>query len=277
MVHCYEIKAVNGQANQQGVYAIVDIKQSKIICTEEPCLLVTEQPASDKAAIVRELVDQHRATGIPFKHKHLAAIIDCRHLQSCIKTSLAAKNPQDTGAFWADYNRLHPGGDTSELLGDLQGDARLQYRIYRNNAFQAGGNAGALFWDICRINHSCSPNAMWFWDAQRQKMEVRAVVDIADGRQIFHSYVKDDQLLEPRATRRSMLKTRYDFTCQCSACRDDKWTKQSDENRKAIRVFLKRPLGTDKNLLKAFAVSTSLHYCCRTKSRPGQGHRVLSQ
>jgi hypothetical protein len=111
--------------------------------------------------------------------------------------------------------------------------------------------ARALFVDICRINHSCSPNAVWSWCAEKDEMEVQAVVKVADRQQIHISYLSEDDILAARAKRRTLLQSRYDFFCQCSACGSGKDSTESDANRQAILHLLTLSSGSCEELMEA--------------------------
>ncbi|KAI0050091.1 SET domain-containing protein [Auriscalpium vulgare] len=72
-----------------------------------------------------------------------------------------------------------------------------------------------VFKSICRVNHSCSPNAHTRWDADTFAGELRAVRSIAAGEEITFPYT---DILVPRHERQEFLLRRYKFTCKCPAC-----------------------------------------------------------
>ncbi|KAH8114081.1 hypothetical protein DFH11DRAFT_1509569 [Phellopilus nigrolimitatus] len=72
-----------------------------------------------------------------------------------------------------------------------------------------------VFPDISRINHSCSPNAVWSFDSRALWAEIRATRPIATGEEITIAYVTPT---ETRAERQQTLKKKYGFTCHCTQC-----------------------------------------------------------
>lgn len=85
--------------------------------------------------------------------------------------------------------------------------------IFRNNAYDTGSEIG-LFPKIARINHSCRPNAAYYWNEKLKRRFVYATREIEEGEEIFVSFIS---LLMTREERQKKL-ARYGFTCKCSAC-----------------------------------------------------------
>ncbi|KAF2692153.1 SET domain-containing protein [Lentithecium fluviatile CBS 122367] len=85
--------------------------------------------------------------------------------------------------------------------------------IFRTNAYNTGDGFG-LFPKIARINHSCRPNAGYYWSEALQKRIIYATREIAEGEEITVSYIP---LTLPQSERQHRL-NRYGFTCTCSAC-----------------------------------------------------------
>ena len=109
--------------------------------------------------------------------------------------------------------------------------------IFRNNAYDTGSEIG-LFPKIARINHSCRPNAAYYWNEKLNKRLVYATRDIEEGEEIFVSFIS---LLMTRKERQKKL-ARYGFTCTCPACSlDPKHVHRSDKSRtdihEAIQAF----------------------------------------
>jgi hypothetical protein len=94
-------------------------------------------------------------------------------------------------------------GDNLDILG----------LIFRNNAYDTGSEIG-LFPRIARINHSCRPNAAYYWNEKLKRRFVYATRDIEAGEEIFVSFIS---LLLTREERQKKL-ARYGFTCTCPAC-----------------------------------------------------------
>ncbi|KAI0045236.1 SET domain-containing protein, partial [Auriscalpium vulgare] len=71
---------------------------------------------------------------------------------------------------------------------------------------------GGVFNDMSRVNHSCSPNAVYRWDLELFAGELRALRAIAPGEEITITYL--DTCL-PYAARQQILREKYSFTCTC--------------------------------------------------------------
>jgi len=114
--------------------------------------------------------------------------------------------------------------DKSSLLG----------LIFRNNAYDTGSEIG-LFPKIARINHSCRPNAAYYWSEKLQKRIIYATRVIQEGEEVFVSFIS---LLASREERQKRL-ARYGFVCTCPACSQHPVDlHQSDESRASIsRAF----------------------------------------
>lgn len=85
--------------------------------------------------------------------------------------------------------------------------------IFRNNAYDTGSEIG-LFPKIARINHSCRPNAAYYWNEKLKRRFVYATREIEEGEEIFVSFIS---LLMTREERQKKL-ARYGFVCTCPAC-----------------------------------------------------------
>ncbi|KAI9094333.1 hypothetical protein DFS34DRAFT_652019 [Phlyctochytrium arcticum] len=73
-----------------------------------------------------------------------------------------------------------------------------------------------VFPTLSLINHSCDPNAAIIVDGDVASL--RSIKNISSGEQIFQSYI---EVAEPRYVRRTELKDRYYFSCECGACQKD--------------------------------------------------------
>lgn len=73
----------------------------------------------------------------------------------------------------------------------------------------------ALYIEASVFNHSCRPNATTVWNGLR--LEVRAIKDIAAGKEITTNYV---DIKKSRTGRQTELREHYYFTCACHRCQD---------------------------------------------------------
>jgi hypothetical protein len=99
--------------------------------------------------------------------------------------------------------------------------------IFRTNAYNSGTDIG-LFPKIARINHSCRPNASYYWSGIMNKRIVYATRKIAKGEEIFVSYIP---LLLPQEHRQQHL-NRYGFKCSCEACAQEQTAKEASDARR---------------------------------------------
>lgn len=94
--------------------------------------------------------------------------------------------------------------------------------IYKTNAIPLGAtNSGihitrsGLFARTCRLNHSCTPNARYIWNATLQCELVFAQRPIEKGEEITVNYI--DAYLS-KQQRQQRLQESFNFTCNCNAC-----------------------------------------------------------
>lgn len=89
--------------------------------------------------------------------------------------------------------------------------------IFRTNALPSGTahDEGRVYEIICRINHSCSPNAQWSWSQSAGHETVYAATDIPIDTEITTTYIPN---LHPYIMRSRHLLKDFHFTCRCSAC-----------------------------------------------------------
>ncbi|KAI0065785.1 SET domain-containing protein [Artomyces pyxidatus] len=120
------------------------------------------------------------------------------------------------------------------------------WNIMKTNAISIGSLPGfhgqytAVYSDICRINHSCSPNAIYGWDLQSFTGEVRASRLIKKGEEVFITYIDNRG---PYDVRQRQLQNTYNFTCACPACSlSEAERKRSDVRRSLLsRIWRSSP------------------------------------
>ncbi|EJT47497.1 hypothetical protein A1Q1_03609 [Trichosporon asahii var. asahii CBS 2479] len=110
------------------------------------------------------------------------------------------------------------------------------FAIFDGNALPLGANSpkGAVYPTLCRINHSCIPNAHHSWNENLEMETIHALRDISKGEEITIGYFLDGC----RAERRAHLQNKFGFECNCEACSasDDK-VAESDERRRQIAML----------------------------------------
>ncbi|KAI0752933.1 hypothetical protein C8Q80DRAFT_1267396 [Daedaleopsis nitida] len=89
--------------------------------------------------------------------------------------------------------------------------------------------------DTSRINHSCSPNATYSWDLETLTITVRALFPIRAGEQVTISYINATEVYDRR---QEELRSKYNFTCKCTACRQEPTARyQADMQRVVVGMF----------------------------------------
>merc|ERR1711971_533323 len=91
-----------------------------------------------------------------------------------------------------------------------RGRALEVWAIYTSNFFHNG-----VCIKMSRFNHSCRPNATYFWNTDTNTRDLRTLRKIKEGEEITVSYINTT---ESREERQSLLKDRYNFDCNCEGC-----------------------------------------------------------
>eukprot|EP00873_Tetraselmis_striata_P003751 jgi/Tetstr1/424015/TSEL_014626.t1 len=82
-----------------------------------------------------------------------------------------------------------------------------------------GGQSGTAAYRLASLfNHSCEPNVDVNFPQQDAEIVLTAARDIAEGEQLFVSYIDSTQAYEQR---QKYLKWAYGFRCQCALCADE--------------------------------------------------------
>lgn len=84
------------------------------------------------------------------------------------------------------------------------------------------------------LNHSCDFNMYHYMSGN--KIALNAVKMIKKGEQLSIDYGADFQL-KPTQERRSFLKARYNFVCNCVACIND-WNPNSEFPLFTVSIFI---------------------------------------
>lgn len=87
--------------------------------------------------------------------------------------------------------------------------------IWRTNA-QKIGDEEAVFEIICRVNHSCCPNAICTWNSNTGQMELKALRPLKRGDEVTISYIRNELGLNVDARRRELKF--WNFVCMCTRC-----------------------------------------------------------
>eukprot|EP00929_Paragymnodinium_shiwhaense_P069871 TRINITY_DN35296_c0_g1_i1.p1 TRINITY_DN35296_c0_g1~~TRINITY_DN35296_c0_g1_i1.p1 ORF type:complete len:548 (-),score=104.30 TRINITY_DN35296_c0_g1_i1:442-2085(-) len=101
-------------------------------------------------------------------------------------------------------------------------DAFRILKIIEANAYFAAGmvesNTRALYVGLCRVNHSCMPNALARGGTHAGYCQVVATETIPPHEEVTWSYLSVDELALPTAERRKILSETWQFHCCCPRC-----------------------------------------------------------
>ena len=101
---------------------------------------------------------------------------------------------------------------------------------------------------MSRFNHSCRPNAQYFWNIDTNTRDVRALRKIEKGEEITLSYLptypyhpegKSYSILMSREERRAFLRDNWNFDCNCEGC-DATESEEEAKKMKKYKVELQR-------------------------------------
>ncbi|GMI61776.1 hypothetical protein ScalyP_jg10188 [Parmales sp. scaly parma] len=105
--------------------------------------------------------------------------------------------------------------------------------IIKTNAYPTNSPAeGSLHHLFARFNHSCDPNTSHRYIDLLGMRGVWASRNIAEGEELFSSYV---DVFTSREKRREELRERFDFDCRCRSC--ERGDANDDAKRQRIRVL----------------------------------------
>jgi hypothetical protein len=131
--------------------------------------------------------------------------------------------------------------------------------IVRSNAYPlgAGAEVGGVFPDISRINHSCLPNTVQYWNPLLEKQTIYAVRKITSGDEITTSYHEGG----PSTERKKILKEHFGFECTCEICSLPTEALSESDERLAKAQTLDSTIGDAK---KIHFEPEEVMKCCRT-------------
>ncbi|KAF1912737.1 hypothetical protein BDU57DRAFT_333557 [Ampelomyces quisqualis] len=184
----------HSQGKGLGVYAAHDLDVGDLVMRESPALMIVP-PESVKT------------TGYP-----MSAVT------KLVRTEFEALSLADQEDI---MSLTYHATTTEEATMDRLGI------IFRTNSYKTGAGIG-LFPKMARINHSCRPNASYYWSDKLNKRIIYATRKITAGEEIFVSYIP---LLLAQEQRQKHLH-RYGFECTCEACAQAHATKELSDDRR---------------------------------------------
>lgn len=146
--------------------------------------------------------------------------------------------PEESKAFW-DFNDKFSSQPKAvkSVVGIVKTNAlplgATETEYDANDTTQAG-----MFFTICRVNHSCVPNASYNWNATLHKETLYAIADIKQGEEITVSYFMHNPPYEERT---KQMRDSFGFVCSCPECKicsEDSVEKEKRDNlRRRIKVL----------------------------------------
>ncbi|WWC93050.1 uncharacterized protein L201_008014 [Kwoniella dendrophila CBS 6074] len=150
------------------------------------------------------------------------------------QTAYLGLNPRNRQVFWTFKGR--------DDVDDEEEKDKIM-NIIDINGISLGVNetsyAIALFKVLGRVNHSCKPNAGWYWYDDKQLLRFYAYMDIPPNTEITASYLASDTLLLQAVSRKQKILEDYGFSCLCDLCTDSvQRTRISDSNLLELSSYI---------------------------------------
>ena len=179
-----------------GCVAITKIKKGTLVVREKPILLLDRRPGSYLARVTTAFLAM-----APKEQEGYLALAN--------KYSINESR-------WSDYSNEFKKVRDQEMksfgTGKLSGETITSvWQILETNSFNNG-----VCLKISRFNHSCRPNAEFFWNHDTGTRDVRAVRMIKPSEEITLNYRKLGTLT--REERMTYLRDYHHFECLCEAC-----------------------------------------------------------
>lgn len=147
---------------------------------------------------------------------------------------IAARLMRDLKAMTPENQRIFLG------LSNCYPDESNKFMgIFKTNALPCGpfSPVGGIYPTVCRVSHSCRPNAFSSWHDDLKQETIHAFCDIKEGEEITIAYLPSS-FMTPRDARRADLKKHFNFDCECEACSlSPENIAASDARRAKIREF----------------------------------------
>ena len=129
---------------------------------------------------------------------------------------------------------IDPNDDSldEEDIEELVADHVRVMSIFAVNNFHIPPYDLGVFATASRLNHSCVPNVHHSFNPTLKSTTIYAVKDIQAGEELCATYLGGEAHYFVRSQRIEILRSRYGFTCDCTACRDR--TGASDGRRETM-------------------------------------------
>ncbi|KAJ7287127.1 hypothetical protein C8J57DRAFT_1167086 [Mycena rebaudengoi] len=162
----------------------------------------------------------------------------CEHLERNLEICVARMAPAAREAWYALENSY-----TEEQLGPNVGRMQtngIDVPGLKETTGTGGSIYAAVFKDISRLNHSCSPNVRPYFNAESLSYQILALRDIAKGEELTFMYLDIRPLAKER---RQKLQDYFLFNCTCTACCDAQVSDARRSNAQkcpSVRIWLLR-------------------------------------
>ena len=195
----YSVSEIQGKG--LGCVATTEIKRSTLILRENASFHHFGESEFLDKTYLDELFQGYLTISTEDKETYLS-LANCFFNQ---KPSASSARKMATVLKYIEDNPINLGSE----------EAQLVYQIYHTNSFHNG-----IFLDMSRFNHSCIPNAEFFWNEDTKTRDLRAIRKIMKGREITINYNNPDtkEANMTRDERRAYLWEYYHFHCNCIGC-----------------------------------------------------------
>jgi len=217
----YVEEEVNGKGI--GCIASEEILPGCLVLRETPCLYLSPEEEEGSSVLQRTL----RAFSVMTSEDQES------YLQLANMFDKDESEWSDTAR--KDMENIHSELETQPLTGLLPSDIITIWQIKLTNGFHNG-----VFLKMSRFNHSCWPNAEYFWNADTTTRDVRAVRTILQREEILLDYRQPWTLT--REERRRSLKENFNFDCFCEVCSasPDQLAMESEDCDKFLQLSKQR-------------------------------------
>ncbi|KAJ6589957.1 hypothetical protein DFH09DRAFT_1027153 [Mycena vulgaris] len=202
-----------------GLFSTGKICAGDLILSERPLTLVPTWTVDPIKKMSRELTPDETFQALLYEW------------EQSLKVIFGRMQPDRQAAFMALANSHQQDG--SGPLGGIIRTNGLGVENLQTGRFSAEeqrtrkGVYNAVCKEISRVNHSCSPNTVAYFDIPTFSYRLTAVRDIVEGEELTLSYV--DLMLFTKS--RQLKLEPYGFQCTCMACREPL---ESDSRRAII-------------------------------------------
>ena len=181
-----------------GCVAKKKIRRGTLILQEKPCLYQTGENID--MGFLRRIIDVYGKMGEEEKKEYLKLSNKYTHDIELVseKSKMIMKSVKTI------LTRMTLTNNSPEF-------AERIYQICATNAFHNG-----VCLKMSRFNHSCVPNAEYFWNSDTETRDLRAIRNIHEDEEITVTYLGTEMMT--REERRQSLLENYSFWCCCVAC-----------------------------------------------------------